>query len=65
MPPILLIRKKHIIKKMTEHKAFSAETAITFKEAGIINPNAFGRITQKLVNDHVIKKAENNKYYLA
>ncbi len=64
-PPIPLIRKRRIIKKLTEHKAFSAETAVTFKKAGIINPNAFGRITQKLVNDNVIKKAENNKYYLA
>lgn len=64
-PPIPLIRKRRIIKKLTEHKAFSSETAVTFKEAGIINPNAFGRITQKLINDNVIKKADNNKYYLA
>ncbi len=64
-PPIPLIRKRRIIQKLTEHKAFSAETAVSFKEAGIINPNAFGKITQKLVNDNVIKKAENNKYYLA
>lgn len=64
VPPIPLIRKRRIIKKLTESRAFSAETAVSFKEAGIINPNAFQRITRKLVNDNIIRTADNNKYYL-
>ncbi len=42
-PPIPLIRKKLIIKKLTECNAFSEETAKTFSEAGIINPNGFNK----------------------
>ena len=46
-PPIPLIRKNHIIKKLTESNAFSEETAKTFSGAGIINPNGFNKINDK------------------
>ena len=42
-PPIPLIRKNNIIKKLTESNAFSEKTAKTFTEAGIINPNGFNK----------------------
>ena len=48
-PPIPLIRKKLIIKKLTECNAFSEETAKTFSEAGIINPNGFHNVNEKLI----------------
>ena len=64
-PPIPLIRKKIIIKKLTESNAFSKETAKTFKEAGIINPNGFNKITEKLIKEKVLVKTKDGKYYLA
>ena len=63
-PPIPVIRKKHIIKKLTECKAFSKETAKTFVYAGIINPDGFKRITEMLVHRNIIVRTEDNKFYL-
>lgn len=63
-PPIPLIRKNLIIRKLTECNAFSEETAKTFSEAGIINPNGFNKITEKLIEEKVIVKTKDNKYYL-
>lgn len=63
-PPIPLIRKKLIIKKLTNCNAFSEDTAKTFAEAGIINPNAFSKINDKLVRDKILFKTQDNKYYL-
>jgi hypothetical protein len=63
-PPIPLIRKNLIIKKLTECNAFSEETAKTFIEAGIINPNGFHKINEKLIKQGILVKTNDNKYYL-
>ena len=63
-PPIPLIRKNHIIKKLTESNAFSEETAKTFLEAGIINPNGFNKINERLIKQKVLVKTKDGKYYL-
>ena len=63
-PPIPLIRKKLIIRKLSECKAFSEESAKTFVEAGIINPNGFNKITDNLIKKQIIIKTKDNKYYL-
>lgn len=63
-PPIPLIRKKHIIKKLTECKAYSEETAKTFAEAGIINPEGFKKINEKLIKEKILVKTQDGKYYI-
>lgn len=63
-PPIPLIRKNLIIKKLTECNAFSEETAKTFKEAGIINPYGFNKVNEKLIKQKVLIKTKDGKYYL-
>ncbi len=63
-PPIPLIRKKHIIKKLTKCNAFSEDTAKTFKEAGIINPNGFNKINEELIKRKILIKTSDNRYYL-
>ena len=68
-PPIPLIRKNHIIKKLTERKltesnAFSEKTAKTFTEAGIINPTGFNKINEILIKQKVLTKTKDGKYYL-
>jgi len=64
-PPIPLIRRNVIIKKLTEHGAVSPETAVTFREAGIISPDGFAIVTRKLVKQGILAKTDENKYYLA
>ena len=63
-PPIPLIRKKLIIKKLTECNAFSQETAKTFSEAGILNPYGFNKITERLIKQKILVRTKDGKYYL-
>lgn len=63
-PPVPLIRKRMIIKKLSACQAYSEESAVTFREAGIINPDGFQMITKKLINSRVICRTKEHKYYL-
>ena len=45
-PPIPLIRKNHILKKLKQAQAFSEDSAKSLVEIGIINPFAFQNITK-------------------
>lgn len=62
--PVLLLRRKMIIKKLQQSGAISEETAKTLEEAGVFNPNAFSKVNEKLVKDKVLVKTKDNKYYL-
>ena len=63
-PPIPLIRRNVIIRKLMACGATSVETAKTLTAAGVINPNGFKRITDMLVETNVIHKTVDGKYYL-
>ena len=62
--PVLLLRKKIIITKLQQCGAVSEATAKTLEEAGVVNPNAFSKLNEKLVKDKVLGKTKDNKYYL-
>ena len=47
-PPIALIRRKHIIKKLLAKDAVCPEKAVSFREAGVINPYKFRMVTRRL-----------------
>ena len=61
--PIPLIRKNRIIKMLLKKNAVSEENAVTFREAGIINPNRFQLVTLRLVEQGILHQS-GNKYYL-
>ncbi|MBQ5987475.1 MAG: hypothetical protein IJL59_09415 [Clostridia bacterium] len=63
-PPIPLIRKNLIVKRLTACGATSESTAKTLAEAGVINPNGFRRMTEHLVATGVIHKTPDNTYYV-
>ena len=63
-PPIPLIRKNVIIKRLTKSKAFSEESAKYLDEIGLINPYAFSNITKRLVSKGIINKTNDGKYYI-
>ncbi|MBR2731466.1 MAG: hypothetical protein IKD72_05720 [Clostridia bacterium] len=63
-PPIPLIRRNLIVRKLQACGAVSPETAKSLAEAGVTNPNGFRRITERLVKTGVIKQAGEGKYYL-
>ena len=62
--PVPLIRRNHIVQQLKACEATSPETAKTLFEAGVINPNGFKRITDRLVKTGVIKKTKEDRYYL-
>lgn len=64
VPPVLLLRRKIIIKRLTECNAFSPETAVTLKDAGVFNPNAFKRLNTILVNRGILGKTSDDRYFL-
>lgn len=63
-PPVPLIRRNAVVKKLKESGALSAETAKTLAEAGVINPDGFKRITDRMVKTGVIHKTADGKYYI-
>ena len=63
-PPIPLIRRNVILKKLSECGATSEKTARTLAEAGVINPNGFRRITELLVRQGAIHRTANGRYYV-
>ena len=63
-PPIPLIRKNTIVSHLRECGAVSPETAKSLAEAGVINPSGFKRITERLIKTGVIKRTEDDRYYI-
>ena len=63
-PPIPLIRQNLILKKLRQAGAVSPQTAVTLDEAGVVNPDGFRSITQKLQQKGVICKTPEGKFYL-
>ena len=63
-PPIPLIRRNAIVKQLNTCGAVSEDTAKTLAEAGVINPDGFRRITDRLVKDGTIHRTKDGKYYI-
>lgn len=62
--PVLLLRKKIILKKLRGCGAVSEKSAKTLEEAGVFNPDAFPRVTEVLVKQNIIARTKSGKYYL-
>lgn len=63
-PPVILIRRKVIIKRLRESGATSPETAKTLAEAGVITPNVLPGVTARMVKKGIINTTAGGKYYL-
>ena len=64
VPPIPLIRKNLIIRKLSAAGAFSEQSAVTLREAGVLNPDGFLAVTRRMVNRGIIAACGDGKYYL-
>ncbi|WP_303836868.1 hypothetical protein [Ruminococcus flavefaciens] len=62
--PALVLRQKRIVKLLEKAGAFSKDTAKGLDEIGLLNPDTFPKITEKLVRDNVISVTDDGKYYL-
>ena len=63
-PPIPLIRRNLIIRKLRACGATSEQTARTLAEAGVLNPDGFRRITERLVDNGTIHRTADGRYYV-
>ena len=63
-PPIPLIRRNLIIRKLRACGATSEQTAKTLAEAGVLNPDGFRRITERLVDNGTIHRTADGRYYV-
>lgn len=64
MTPMALMRKNLIIKKLRACGAVSEESAKSLAEAGVINPDGFKRITDRLVETGSIHRTSGGRYYV-
>lgn len=61
--PVPLIRRNHVMDRLRKAGALSPETAVTFREAGVINPNGFRRVTSMMIRTGLLGQA-GERYYL-
>lgn len=64
MPPIPLIRRNAIVRRLGVVGAVSEETAKTLREAGVLNPDGFSVITKRLLSRGVIARTQDGRYWL-
>ena len=63
-PPILLIRRKHILRRLIASGAVTPDTACTFADAGVINPIAFPAVKKRLIAGGVIGETQDGRYWV-
>lgn len=63
--PAFMLKQKTIMQGLKAHGAVSEETAATLEEAGVINPDAFPKVTEDLINKGKIVKTDSGKYYVS
>ena len=64
IPPVPIIRRNLILKRLKECGAVSEDTAKTLAEANVFNPNGFKPVTNRMVEQGVIGKTSDGKYYV-
>ena len=62
VPPVAIIRRKRIVKRLLNAGAVTADTAVTLKEAGIFK--GLGLIVSRLETHGVLIKLDNDRYYV-
>lgn len=64
MLKLYLLRKRLIIKKLSQCGAYSEETAKTLSDAGVGKSERFRIINDKLGNQKILVRTKDNRYYL-
>ena len=64
MLKLYLLRKRLIIKKLSQCGAYSEETAKTLSDAGVGKSERFRIINDKLETQKILVRTKDNRYYL-
>ncbi len=62
VPPVAIIRRKRIVKRLLNAGAVTADTAVTLEEAGVFK--GLGLLVSRLETHGVLIKLNNNRYYV-
>ena len=62
MLKLYLLRKRLIIKKLSQCGAYSEETAKTLSDAGVGKSERFRIINDKLENQKILVRTKDNRY---
>ncbi len=64
VPPVPLIRRNLMIRKLKKANATDESRAVTFEQAGIANPNGFPIITERMLKSGILAMTADGKYDL-
>ena len=64
VPPVPVIRRNLILRKLKKANATDESRALTLEQAGVARPNAFPVITERLVQKGILARTADGKYYL-
>ena len=64
VPTVILMRKRRILNLLQDAGAVSQESAKSLAEIGIIHPDTFSAVTEKLLREYVIIGTDDGRYYL-
>ena len=64
VPPVPVIRRNLILRKLKKANAISESRAVTLEQAGVARPNAFPTITEHLVKKGILARTADGRYYL-
>ena len=64
MVPVPLIRRNYVLRKLREYGADCPERAVSFREAGVFNPDGFRRVTRRMVRWGLIQTVDGVRYFV-
>lgn len=63
-PPIPLIRRNVIIRKLKAHGAVCEKTAVRLEDAGIPFPDHFTAVTKRMLRQGIMRRTQDGRYYI-
>lgn len=63
MVPVPMIRRNYILRKLRKCSADCPERAVTFREAGVFNPDGFPLVTRRMISQSLICTVDGVRYF--
>lgn len=64
MVPVPLIRRNYILRKLRKCGADRPERAVSFREAGVFNPDGFRGVTRRMIRQSLICTVDGVRYFI-
>lgn len=64
MVPVPLIRRNYILRRLRRCGADCPERAVSFREAGVFNPDGFPMVTRRMIGQGLICTVDGMRYFI-